>query len=153
MRARLLRRGIPEAAVGTVIADLSRAGLLSDAAFAEETARLETSRKPASEAFLRQKIESKGIHVRTASKAAAAAVQGVSELDRAKALARRSVRPGKDPVAARRRLLGVLLRRGFDPETAAAAADHALGALPEPDGVEFSRELDQDHLEDTHDDL
>lgn len=153
MKARLLRRGIPEDAAATVIADLTRAGLLSDAAFADETARLETSRKPASDEFLRQKIESKGVHERTAAKAAASAVAGVSELARAKELAIRSVRPSTDPVAARRRLLGVLLRRGFDPETAAAAADHALGELPEPDGIEFSCESDQDHPESIHDDL
>lgn len=153
MKARLLRRGVPQAAADTVIADLTRAGLLSDAAFADETARLEASRKPASEAFLRDKIESKGVHERIAAKAAANAVQGVSELARAKELAMRSVRPHADPLAARRRLLGVLLRRGFDPETASAAADHALGKLPDVDGAEHSHEPEQDHPETIHDDL
>ena len=155
MKTRLLRRGIPEAAAATVIADLTRAGLLSDAAFADETAKLENSRKPASEEFLRQKIESKGVHERTAAKAAAAAVEGVSELARAKALALRSVRPSKDPIAARRRVLGALLRRGFDPETAAAAADHALGELPEHDSTESIAHTDAEtnFVEDAHDRL
>lgn len=134
-----------------VLEELTRAKLLGDAAFADETARLEASRKPASDEFLASRIVSKGVDERTAARATARAVEGVSELDRAKALAMRSRRAGPDPIAARRRLLGVLMRRGFDAETAAAAADHALGELREPEPSHDDEPAD--HLEPHHDDL
>jgi SOS response regulatory protein OraA/RecX len=132
LKTRLLKRGVPREAAERVVSDFERAGLLGDRAFAEETARLELSRRPASDAFLEARIQGKGVPETIASRATRNAVEGVSELTRAKDLARRSVRPGKDPAATRRKLLGVLMRRGFDFETASAAADHALGPAPEP---------------------
>lgn len=150
MRARLIRRGIPQDAAETVIDELKQARLLSDAAFADETARLEAGRKPASDEFLTQRIVAKGIAERTAARATARATEGRSELDRAKDLAVRSKRTNLDPVAARRRLLGALMRRGFDAEIAAAAADHALGEFREPEPPPPD---ETDHPETSHDDL
>lgn len=132
MRERLLRRGVPEAAADAVIAELTRAGLLGDRAYARDAATLELSRRPASDAFLEHKLVSKGVDERVAARAAKGAAEGVSELDRARALARRNARPdAKDPAGARRRLLGLLARRGFDAETARTAVDEALGREPE----------------------
>lgn len=150
MRARLLRRGVPRDATETILGELRRAKLLSDEAFADETARLEVGRKPASDEFLTHRIIAKGIAERTAARATTRAVEGWSELDRAKELAMRSKREGSDPVAARRRLLGVLMRRGFDAEVAAAAADHALGEFHEPELMPLD---EHDHPETRHDDL
>jgi regulatory protein len=135
IKTRLVRRGVPREAAEVVVADFVRAGLLGDNAFAEETARLEMSRKPAADAFLEAKIAGKGVAERTAARATRKAAGSVSELDRAKDLATRSVRPGKDAAATRRRLMGVLMRRGFEFEIAAAAADHALGPAPEDEGA------------------
>jgi SOS response regulatory protein OraA/RecX len=135
IKARLVKRGIPRGAAEVVARDFERAGLLGDKAFAEETARLELSRKPAADAFLEARITGKGVAEQTAARATRKAAAGVSELQRAKDLALRSVRPGKDAAATRRRLLGVLMRRGFEFEVAAAAADHALGPAPEDDGA------------------
>lgn len=134
MRERLLRRGVAEAAADTVIADLTRAGLLGDRAYAQDAARLELSRRPASDAFLEHKLVSRGVDERLAAREARRAAEGVSELDRARALARRNARPDpKDPAGARRRLLGLLARRGFDAETARTAVDETLGREPEDD--------------------
>jgi SOS response regulatory protein OraA/RecX len=68
------------------------------------------------------------------------AAEGVSELDRARALARRAVRPAKDDATARRRLLGVLARRGFDDETAGRAVDEVLGPAPERGATEVDHD-------------
>lgn len=142
MRARLIKRGISEGAAEAAIESLVRAGFLGDAKFAEETARLEQSRKPAADMFIRRKLRTKGVDAKTASNAATTAAEGATERDRALALARKSVRPGKDDAATRRRLFGVLARRGFDAEIAQEAVDKVLGEAPEPP--------DNPHLEDDH---
>lgn len=127
MRARLLRRGVAEADAEAAIADLVRVGLLGDKRYAEETAKLELDRKPASNEFLERKLEFKGVSERLAKRAARSAAGARTELERACDLVRKSIRPAKDPHAVRRRVLGVLARRGFDEETSIAAADRVLG--------------------------
>ena len=127
LRERLIRRGTEEAVAERVLGELERARLIGDGAYAEDAARLELSRKPASDAFLEHKLTGRGVAEATASRAVRAAAEGVSELDRARALARKAVRPAKDDATARRRLLGVLARRGFDHETAERAVEEVLG--------------------------
>ena len=56
LRERLVKRGTEEAVADLAIADLVRVGLMGDRAFAEETARLELSRRPASDAFLEHRV-------------------------------------------------------------------------------------------------
>lgn len=151
LRERLLRRGVPEGAADATIAELTRAGLLGDRAFAEDAAKLELSRRPAADAFLEHKLTAKGVPETLASKVAADAAEGVSELDRARNLARRSARPDpKDPAAARRRLLGLLARRGFDAETSHQAVEEVLGR--EPESAEHDSEIPHDDPFEEHPD-
>jgi SOS response regulatory protein OraA/RecX len=52
LRERLIRRGTDAAVAEQVLGELERARLIGDRAYAEDAARLELSRKPASDAYL-----------------------------------------------------------------------------------------------------
>jgi hypothetical protein len=90
--------------------------------------------------FLEYKLTSRGISRSLASAATQAHTKDRSELARAIELARRSTRPGDDALESRRRIAGVLARRGFDAETTLAALETVLGAPPESAPTEDARE-------------
>lgn len=98
---------------------LEELGLLDDEAFARAAVRSELSRKPAGPRLLQQKLWQKGIDRKLADRVIEEELEPVDAVAEATDLARRRLRSmGRlDPVARKRRLYGLLARRGFGPDT------------------------------------
>ena len=121
-RRRLMRklheRGYEEPVAVAVVEDLARVGLIDDRALAEAAARSMASRRPSGARFIEMKLREKGFDGALAREAAAAALAERDPIEDALALARRKVAAmpaslGRE--ARRRRLYGMLARRGYDP--------------------------------------
>lgn len=109
---------------------LEAAGLINDAEFARRFVQTQLATKPAGRALLAAKLARRGITGETADTAIAQALAGRDLVADALKLARarlRTIKPGTDPDAVKRRLLGALARRGFNAETARRAFEQALG--------------------------
>lgn len=103
-------------------------GALDDARYAEVLVRNELARKPAGRRLLEAKLRAHGVRGDAASHALDEAMDGRDELEDARRVARSAARSlGRaDPDAARRRLTGRLLRRGFSGPVVRQAVDEAL---------------------------
>lgn len=131
---RLLAKKLPTAAVEAVVSRFVELGLVNDRALAEDVVRGESGRLPAGEALLRHRLERHRIDDELVDQALGALEADAPAHVRARALAEAVAArlPGSlGPVARWRRVLSALARRGFDEETALAAAEHALGEMPE----------------------
>jgi regulatory protein len=130
---RLTARGIDPALAAATVGELERLGLTGDRRYAQETVRLELSRRPASDDFLEHRLTSRGIAEPLAEREVHRQTADQTELDRALELARRTLPrlTARDQAKRRMKLFGVLARRGFDAETAARAVETVLGATPE----------------------
>lgn len=127
---RLLRAGFEAAEVDGTLERLASAGLVDDERFARALAEHQLSvRRNGARAALGALL-SRGV----ARDLAEQAIDGVSgdDASRVDELARSRARRlgGLDPAVAARRLRAFLMRRGYDPSTAAQAAARALGADP-----------------------
>ena len=93
--------------------------LLDDEAFGRMVIRSELSRKAAGPRLLSQKLWQKGIDRKLAERLIAEAVRPGDQTEEATELARRRLRTMArlDPAARKRRLYGLLARRGFGPDT------------------------------------
>lgn len=136
MVERLAAECADTAAVAEVVASLRRAGAIDDARLAAGAAARSLGRRHAAGAAAAQ-VEARGLDRATANRAvrAALAESGESDWDRALALARGRVRRQfrtLDVRTQRRRLAGVLARRGFDDEL----IDRVLDAVLPPTGAE-----------------
>lgn len=126
---RLARRGWAAEVIADVLSRLERVGLIDDERFArlwvDERMRL----RPRGLALLRQELRRKGISEETIDRTVSAYRSESDELARARdLLIRRQGRyAGLDPQTARRRMAGLLARRGFDSETVYAAVRQVLG--------------------------
>lgn len=104
-------------------------GAVDDARYAEVLVRNELARKPAGRRLLESKLRAHGVGRDEADRAIEEALRGRDELAdarRAAEAAARSLRPGSDRQAARRRIGGRLARRGFRPEVIRRALDEVL---------------------------
>ena len=120
LRRRLVRKEFPPEVADECIASLEEAGLLDDAAFAASFVRDRMRFRPRGRMRLAQELRARGVDADTAHAAIGEAMEGedVSELELAREVAARwSPRAGEDPLRARRRLYGLLARRGFGGET------------------------------------
>lgn len=112
-------------------AALDRLGsLIHDARAAESHAHRLTARGPVARDRLRARLETLGVDPALALDAARRALPP-SDAQAARQAAERALRripPSLDPATRRRRMLAALARAGFDPDTAADALDHVLGA-------------------------
>lgn len=128
---RRLRQKGHDADVAGVVADrLVERGLVDDATFAEQAARSVLSRRPAGARFVEAKLRERGVDPALARDAARDAMADRDPRADAIALAERAIRTmpaGLAPEVVRRRVMGRLARRGFDPDDAAAAIDRVLG--------------------------
>ncbi|MEZ6317436.1 MAG: RecX family transcriptional regulator [Phycisphaerales bacterium] len=121
-RARRRRRGRCRQSPG-------RARLVDDATFAEQAAQSVLSRRPAGARFVEAKLRERGLDPTLARDAAREAMADRDPRADAIALAERAIRTmpaGLAPEVIRRRVMGRLARRGFDPDDAAAAIDRVL---------------------------
>lgn len=137
LRGRLEARGHDPAAVKTVVASLVAAGAIDDRAVAAAAAARALGQKRSTTRAARD-LAARGIDPDLAAEAARAAADddGRTDLDRALHLARSRLRgelAGKPPVVIRRRLAGVLARRGYDEDTVETVLDRLV---PRPDGPE-----------------
>ncbi|MDX2133130.1 MAG: RecX family transcriptional regulator [Planctomycetota bacterium] len=111
-RARLAAWGADEACAAGIIAGLVAGGVLDDARAAEAFCRATLARRKVSAAWLRGALEKHGIEPELAHRAAQEAAAKQPK--------------GLSIEARRRRVLGVLARRGFEEDAALAAVEAAL---------------------------
>lgn len=115
---RLRLKGFPEPEIQALVSEFQRQGILNDAGFSRYFAQAQMTARPVARRQIVGRLRAKGISEREAAAAVEAAAEGVSDLDRARALAgRRTGSLDRLPKeAAQRRLFGFLSRRGFSPE-------------------------------------
>ncbi len=130
VRAHLERRGIEEPVLGAALDRLAEMGYLDDAAFARRFAEDRRALDGWGGERIARRLRDLGIDRDLADAAAAAEDGRPGELATALGvLERRFPSPPEEP-AARRRALGVLVRKGYDPELAAdAIRAHRRGGL------------------------
>lgn len=126
LRERLLRAGYHPSEIEGAMADLEAVGLIDDERFARETAARDRRRGLGRRAGMAS-LRGKGVDRALAEQVTEEAQPGDEEA-RALEVARARVGRlrGLDPPVARRRLLGFLLRRGYDGQAARSAARRVL---------------------------
>jgi regulatory protein len=125
LRRRLTRLGYPEDEVEAALVDLEAVGLVDDTRFAREVVRDQASRRMAGDRAIRSALMQRGVDRDEIDQAVE---EAGDEAHRAAALAERlasRVRE-RDAPTAERRIMGQLLRRGYDHATARAATVQAL---------------------------
>lgn len=130
LRGKLLQRGFSVALVEQCVSDLFEAGLLDDRAFALAFASDRLRSRPVGRSRLLYELRSKGVDESTARAAVeeAYAASPDDELELARRAARRfRRRSGEDEARAKRRLFGLLSRRGFSREAIKALSRELLG--------------------------
>lgn len=128
--ARKLGRGDwPEAVVAGVLDDLERLGYVDDATFAAAKAADAAGYRKHGPRRAAVELRRAGVDAETADRAVAEVYGRTDGLAVARALAAKKAASLKmlDPVTARRRLAGMLLRRGFEYETVRPVIDEVLG--------------------------
>lgn len=126
---RLTRYQLSGADRAALLNELEARGLINDAAFASEVVETKLNREPIALDALLAALKKRGVGDQEARAAASSAVRGRDKAADARELATkrlRSLPPGLDPAAQRRRLFAYLARRGFDEETATEAVEKVL---------------------------
>jgi len=125
LERRLGAAGFESEEIATALADLSRAGLVDDERFARELTRSRAGRLDGNRS-VRSALAKAGVAPEVAE---ASLAEAGDETERAYELARRrAARLGHlEPEVVKRRLYGLLVRRGYSPGLAAAACQEALG--------------------------
>ena len=133
LEVRLLRAGFEQEEIDRALEDLAGAGLIDDERFAAAVVEHAMSGRLSGRRAVMTGLLSKGVD-RGLAERALGRLTGTEEA-RAEALASRQAHRLRalEPAVAFRRLSSLLIRRGFDPGLAFAAARRALGT-PEPDG-------------------
>ncbi len=130
MLQRLTRRGHTPGVCKDAIAELTRLGLIDDHQYAQSFVRSVMRTKPAGARLLTARLIQRGVPKDIAAKVVNEALAGVDQRSEAIRLAKaRAERmPAKlEPDARRRRLFGLLARRGFSPDVCFAAIAAVLG--------------------------
>lgn len=135
LRRTLARRNVPQDVADEVIERFTDVGLLDDAAFAATVTQSRSEHSGRGRARIRQELRAKGVD-REVVEEALAKVDSEDEYRSALEVARRRLRSlaGLEPHVARRRLAGVLARRGFPGSVISSVVAEALNEDP----VEFS---------------
>jgi regulatory protein len=121
LTARLAGKGFEGECVASVVGRLRELELIDDRAFAREALRQTTSRLPAGERLMRELLDRHGVESDVAEEAVSAeraASPGEDEQMRELIESRLKSMRSLSPEAQARRLLGLLARRGFEPEAA-----------------------------------
>jgi regulatory protein len=129
LRRKLLRREFGEAVIEGVFEDLTRMGYLDDARFAVAKAQSAADHKQHGRRRAYMELLKSGVKKDVAEKALEEVYEHTDATATARALAEKKAPSLKklDPVVARRRLAGMLMRRGFDYETVKPVIDEVLG--------------------------
>ncbi len=133
LATKLRERGIPDAAAERALDRLTDVGLVDDAAFAASFVTSRHRDRGLGRAALRRELRHKGVD-RDLAEQALQAIDGDAERDRAAALVARKLDAAMfaGTEAARRRLLGMLARRGYSPSVAISVVNDALRGFAEP---------------------
>jgi len=123
----LRQRGIPDDVADQVLDRFVEVGLIDDAAYAEAFVAAKHRERALGVSALRMELRRKGVADQTVD-AAVSVLDQDAERERAKALISRRVdaATAHGPVAARRRLVALLARRGYSAELACQVVDAAL---------------------------
>jgi len=134
LQRKLQRREFGESVVGAVLDDLTRLGYINDAQFAKAKALSAVQHKQHGRRRAYVELMRSGVDHTTAGRA----VEDVYDTTDSLAIARRLAQKQAprlrrlDPLVARRRLAGMLLRRGFEYQTVRPVIDEVLGDAPDP---------------------
>ncbi|MFQ6266909.1 regulatory protein RecX [Kutzneria viridogrisea] len=128
LRQAMTKREIPEEVAELVLGRLDRAGLLDDAAFAEEWVRSRHTHRGLSRRALVAELRRKGVADSVAAEAASA-VDEEDERERARELVRKRMGSlgSVDETTKLRRLVGVLARKGYSEGLAIRVVREELG--------------------------
>lgn len=131
LRRKLMRREYGEAVIDGVLDDCQRLGYLDDARFATERAQSAATCKHVGKRRAIIELRRAGVKADVAERAAGDVYDATDPLAEARTLAEKQApRLRKlDPAVAKRRLIGMLQRRGFDYEAIKPAVEAALGRL------------------------
>lgn len=127
---RAAAKGFSHELIQRLLAEFAGLGLIDDAAVAVAATEHELRRKPAGPGLLREKLVRRGINEDLAEDVASAATAGRDLVADAVTLCRARLNLAsmkRDPEAARRKLFGLLERRGFEEDLAMAAIERVLG--------------------------
>jgi regulatory protein len=129
LRRKLVRREYGEAVIDGVIADLLRMGYLDDARFAKTKAMSAAEHKHHGRRRAFMELIKAGVKKDVADAALNDVYEKTDSSAAARMLAEKKAGSLKklEPVVARRRLAGMLMRRGFDYETIKPVIDEVLG--------------------------
>ena len=135
LRGDLLRRGIPEEAADRVLDRFTEVGLIDDTAYAQLWVDSRQRTRGSARGVLRQELRSKGV----SDDDAAVALEGIDEdAERARAVQLVQVKVRSmhrlEPDARARRLVSMLMRRGYRRGTALSVVTEVLGELPNEPG-------------------
>jgi regulatory protein len=129
----LRRRGIPTDSADRVLHRLAEVGLVDDASYAEAFVASKHRDRGLARGALRQELRRKGVDAASAEHALAS-IDNSDERERATALVNQKLDSAMFAglPAARRRLLGMLARRGYPASMAASVVNDALRGYVEP---------------------
>jgi regulatory protein len=129
MRRKLMRKEYGATIVDAVIADLTRLGYLDDARFARTKALSAAQHKQHGRRRAKVELLKSGVSGDVADRALADVYETTDTMAVARELARKQAPRLKklDPQVARRRLVGMLQRRGFDYDDIRPVVDEVLG--------------------------
>ena len=130
LRRKIGRRDYPSDVVEAVLDDLERLGYVDDAKFAAAKAADAAGHKKHGPRRAALELRKVGIDQATVEKAVDAVYEDADSLSVARELAEKKAPALRrlDPAVAKRRLYGMLLRRGFEYETVKPVVDEVLGA-------------------------
>jgi regulatory protein len=132
LERRLLAAGFDADEVAEVLVRLERVGLVDDEVFAKQMAEYQFSSRRAGRRAVTSALLAKGIDPALAARAAEAAPDDEQQRAHDLALTRAGRLRGVEPAKAFSRLTSLLMRRGYAPEVARAAARAAL-TIDDPD--------------------
>ena len=129
LRRKVGRRDYPAEVVEQVLNDLERLGYVDDAKFAAAKAADAAGFKKHGPRRAALELRRAGVDQATVERAVDAVYEDADSLSVARELAEKKAPALRklDPAVARRRLYGMLLRRGFEYETVKPVVDAALG--------------------------
>ena len=129
MRRKLMRKEYGATIVEAVIADLTRLGYLDDARFAKTKALSAAQHKQHGRRRAKVELLKSGVSGEVADRALADVYETTDTMAVARELARKQAPRLKklEPIVARRRLVGMLQRRGFDYDDIKPVVDEVLG--------------------------
>src|SRR5690625_1853521 len=133
----MARKNVPEEIAEKVLDRFEDVNLIDDAAYAEMLVRSRHNERGLARRALSHELRRKGIDPEVAAQALEQ-IDDDDELTAARDLAERRARAtrGLDPVKRRRRLAGMLARKGYSPGVAMRAVDEALAGEEEVDLAE-----------------